>query len=875
MQTIKPHALGFTTRCIEYRRRIGLSVTAAVYFPFKPAGEGTAWTEMSMWNFLAQEMPEGPMIDEGVVKLRSEFLVRGSAFPPNGAAPGCEVSVKVGPVEKRLHVFGTRIWHGRDVSAPQPFDRMPIDWQHTWGAANVAANPLGMGAVPIEMNGVQVQLLPHVELPQHPLTRPDQVGQPASFGMVDMTWPQRAQYRGTYDEAWFKEQSPGFADDIDWRHFNLAQPDQWFDTPLKGDEPFAFRNMHPKKPLVEGALPNLRARAFTSYDAVDPTKLREVPMRLTTVWFFPHAERGVMLFQGLAECREDDGSDIALLVGALERNGETKSNEHYAEAIARRMDPVNGALFSLRDSELLPANLAASDPDFDATKSEFEVEGLAGAATRRGAVMKIEAARVDLKSKGFDPDKLGVKVPPPMVKPTLEQMPDFLIAKRKEALNAQVNAILDANEQVGQAMAKAKAQGIDLAAQAHRGPPTYRANEHLAQLQAAVPPGTKLPDGKPAVDPGTLKPKLMQLEMVQRQNYLATAHTQPPAKPMPPERAKRMRADVAEGHAKKQSFLGVDLTGADLSGLDLSGADFSGAWLEGVNLQGAKLDGTCFAYAVLAHANLEGVTGSKAEFTGANLGKSNLKTARLTDCDFTKTIFADTSMAETDFRNSRLDQVNLMGATFGRADWRGIKASGFMLRKADFKDVVLHNAELLQPAFIECKLGGTDFSRALLDRATFVTCEAEGVRFLQTRMKGTVFAEKCKLSKADFSQADLSGSNLRAGAFPGAVLRGARLDQADLSDADLSKADLTGASARGALAIRTNFRGAKLAEVNFMDAILQRADLCGADAHDINLFGADLSRVAMDKDTRLGGAMLKRARTHPRRQAAPAGEGTA
>ena len=51
MQVIKPMALGLTTRCIEYRRRLGLVVTGSVFFPFRPPGEQAIWTETSMWKF--------------------------------------------------------------------------------------------------------------------------------------------------------------------------------------------------------------------------------------------------------------------------------------------------------------------------------------------------------------------------------------------------------------------------------------------------------------------------------------------------------------------------------------------------------------------------------------------------------------------------------------------------------------------------------------------------------------------------------------------------------------------------------------------------------------------------------------------------------
>ena len=48
-----------------------------------------------------------------------------------------------------------------------------------------------------------------------------------------MTGQQRVKYRGTYDANYLKEQSPGYAPDLDWRYFNLAPQDQWLDKARK------------------------------------------------------------------------------------------------------------------------------------------------------------------------------------------------------------------------------------------------------------------------------------------------------------------------------------------------------------------------------------------------------------------------------------------------------------------------------------------------------------------------------------------------------------------------------------------------------------------------------------------------------------------
>lgn len=874
MQIVKPFALGLQTRCIEYRRRLGLCVTAQLYFPFAPRGEGTAWTEMSMWNFLGKEMPEGPLIDEGVAKTTPEYLVHGSAFAPGGRASACEVRVRVGALHKRLRVFGPRFWNGKEISPPHPFERVPLDWAHAYGGSDFPLNPFGMGRAPTELRGTRVHLLPQVELAAQPIAAPDQVVEPASLGLIDLTRPQRSRYQGTYGERWLQEQSPGFADDLDWRFFNLAPADQWFDTPLVGDEPFEFTHMHPDKPQVGGHLPGLRARCFVNRGTADAPRLHEVPLKPTTAWFFPHAERGILLFQGLAGCTEDDASDISLLMGALERIGEPRSEAHYAQALARRLDPALGGLQSLRESDLMPEGLKGSDPDFKQMQQDYRPGGLMAEAQRRGAMLKLQIARDEAKAQGVDPDALGLRMPEPQPTPTLEELPDYVARQQAAALNAQVSAALDAAEQIARARDLARRQGIDPDSLVHRGPPTYRAEQHLKEIQAQVPAGAKGPDGKPLVDLPALARRLAQVEAMERSAYLAAAHTQPPARPVGPERAALLRDTVQRAHAKGQSFFAADLTGADLSGMDLRGADFTAAWLESANLQGALLQGCSFSCAVLAHADLSAADASEADFSQANLGKAKLHTTRLVRADLTGVNLSGTALAQTDLRQATLHGARLLGASFGVADWRGVKADGLVFHRATLAGLVLHQARLGQPQFIECDLAGADLSAATLERPSFVQCRGVGTRFTKADMRGAVFVQGCDFSQADFAAARLAGSNLRGTRLAGAGLREAELDGCDLSDAVLEGADLAGATLRGALMVKSGLRAAVLAQANLMDAVVQRADLRGADLRASNLFQSDLSRVRTDAGTALSGALVQRAKTHPRRPPEPVGSGT-
>jgi uncharacterized protein YjbI with pentapeptide repeats len=112
----------------------------------------------------------------------------------------------------------------------------------------------------------------------------------------------------------------------------------------------------------------------------------------------------------------------------------------------------------------------------------------------------------------------------------------------------------------------------------------------------------------------------------------------------------------------------------------------------------------------------------------------------------------------------------------------------------------------------------------------------------------------------DLNEAPLSGANLRAVNFNGAILMGADLSHAflshaDLSGANLTRADLFEAILRGTKLIRANLVEANLRGANLFLAHLNDAMLRGAVLNDVDLRRADL-RGADLTDSYLRGALL-------------------
>ncbi|EOC0526495.1 pentapeptide repeat-containing protein [Cronobacter sakazakii] len=96
------------------------------------------------------------------------------------------------------------------------------------------------------------------------------------------------------------------------------------------------------------------------------------------------------------------------------------------------------------------------------------------------------------------------------------------------------------------------------------------------------------------------------------------------------------------------------------------------------------------------------------------------------------------------------------------------------------------------------------------------------------------------LRGANLSDADLYGSDLRGSDLRGANLSDANLRGANLSDADLYGANLRGADLYGSDLYGSDLRGADLYGANLRGANLYGSDLYGSDLRGADLYGANL-----------------------------------
>ena len=138
--------------------------------------------------------------------------------------------------------------------------------------------------------------------------------------------------------------------------------------------------------------------------------------------------------------------------------------------------------------------------------------------------------------------------------------------------------------------------------------------------------------------------------------------------------------------------------------------NFQRVILQETNLQGANLWGI-----ILWEANLWGT-----DLRNANLQKADLRGAILEKADLRGANFSDVNLTD-----ARLIEANLSSSNFTRANLCGVRLVRANLQSADFSGAKLSKAELIQSNLIGTKFLGTELSEAGLTAVTAIAADFE------------------------------------------------------------------------------------------------------------------------------------------------------
>jgi hypothetical protein len=245
--------------------------------------------------------------DISLAKPGTDVLLFGHAYGP-GARPTrqTEVTLRLASIEKRVTVFGDRRWAGTvltRVSAPEPFERMPLVWERAFGGTEPPTgdpprsdgddrNPVGTG-FRSRVSGRKFEeiALPNLEDPARLISSPGDRPGPVGFGAVAPHWKPRPKYAGTYDEEWQRSRAPYLPADFDPRFLRIAPADQQIPGYLKGGEPGEIAGVTPSGAL-RFTLPARRVDVLFRLDSgeerraanLDTVILRPDESSLVLVW---------------------------------------------------------------------------------------------------------------------------------------------------------------------------------------------------------------------------------------------------------------------------------------------------------------------------------------------------------------------------------------------------------------------------------------------------------------------------------------------------------------------------------------------------------------------------------------------------------------
>lgn len=874
MRVIKPFSASILTRAFEYKGKCYLGVSVLV---FSPLGESAQLLpEKDLWPFWAKQPEALAPLEAGFPRRHAEYLVCGSAWTTAERRDAVAVRACVGDLRKELVVWGARHWEGSRPSSPQPFESMRLDWGRTYGGPDHAANPLGLGRVEVDDDGERHLPLPRVEYPHRPLTSPRDEGLPAGLGPVDMMWAQRAAFRGTYDDRWLKEEFPGLASDIDWRFFNSAPLDQLQTGAFVGDEAYEFHNLHPKKPVLKGHLHGLSTRVFVDRLGDRGIQFEEVRTKLTGLWFFPGEERVIQIFQGALEVQEDDASDVHLLLVAVERGSQTRPAAHYLGVRDKRLDKQDGSLETLRESDLVPDDIAPALHDFTPSRNRGLERALKRAESDR------EQARAEVVAQGLDPDAHAPPVKGPPVA-EIRSIDDLLEAHKTMARQSaelpnrmateKAKAMGDAREAFGPSGKDFALIEAEVAGKMTSGPPPAIAARLEKDFKGLIADGKQSGGDIRELEQMLADPKVVaqwtEADAAQLSAYRMGAQHQAAAARLSPEQSARLVTKLLAAHAQGESLAGWDLTGVELKGLDLRAAKLAGALMEcadirNCNLQGAVLEGAC-----LVRAQFDSCLMDDVNLVSANLSDAVLCNTSIRKGDLGGALLERTSLTRVDLSGCRLDEIQLRGVQFEGVDLSEVRCeSMLLLNKLSLTGTRLKNARLRRVAFTACDLTGVDMSGMQFEKAAFVGTKADRAKLIGVIIGAGCFVAACSLKQADLSGATLERICLRGTSLEGANLQGARLRDSDFSECDLRTAKFHGADARGALFVRSRLENASLASCNLAGATLQHAWLQDTDLRFANLHESDMARVRLGPRVQFHGALTTRMRTLPRRPSA-------
>ena len=801
----------------------------------------------------------------GFAKPHGEVLVAGKAFAENQIpVDKMQVSVELANIKKHLKVIGDRQWTGSffsPASMPRKFTEMPLLYQHSYGGVDHLKNPIGKGIIKKKYKEESYYHLPNIYLAKestHPDSKEREI---AGFGPLDICWPQRACYQGTYNKHWLEHDHPGFPKDTNPQLFNAAPADQQIKGYFKPGDAYQVKGMNPEFPIIKGHIPQVTVRAFIEQEVESKNVLKEIETAIDTVWFFPELELGVVIHRGVMQVNDSDGLDVKKLMLACEgAQDNPRTVDYYEHVLNLRTDAKTALGHVFNESQLMPIKTKIEQQAYDELYAQAK-------RLNQQKVEKLKALHLT-KIQAENPD---VEILPPQEseadqKEALDEpgpIPQELLDSGDIDLSPYIdyaNAMADkAKIDMEKALEDAKAQQVKHANRVNKEV------ESITSIQARINDivfviATDLKTCAPSQLPewATLLPHDLSLEDDQQQKIQQAAdiaavsarqaRQNAPSMtvlplPLPKNGSRLMREKVIELMKLSQLLAGRDLAGADLSGLDFSGMDMRDVMLEQTNLSGcnfthckldgavftgATLDSTIFSHSSMTKTNFSLSHGKEASFNNADLSHTNLTQAVFDSCDFSDAILNHVLATNVNMQFSKLHRIfctkgNFVEAKLAHSNWR----------KSN-----IDNCIFLQP-----DLQFIQWEGVTMDRCIVVEANAQGAHFSEVRATKVQFS-----NKGDFRQANISKSYWNNCGFRGLDLTQCNgsdsvFVECDFGEAILDSANLTRSLLNSCIMTLTRFNKSNCQETYFNNTSLRKSQFIDVDMRNSDIVNSDMTEV--------------------------------
>ncbi|MBL4630668.1 MAG: DUF2169 domain-containing protein [Paraglaciecola sp.] len=664
--------------------------------------------------------------DFAYFKPRADLLLVGTCYSPTKQPINtCQVRFQVAEQSKLLNVFGERYRYGLmdNISTPEPFTKMSLCYENSFGGKGYSKNPLGKGYTKSEneTESEKAWVLANIEDPDTSLSGVINPPEPAGFAPLDKMWQQRYAKIGSYNNDWLKSRWPWFPEDFNWQHFNAAPQDMQVAGYLKGDESLYFENLHAEHAQYQSRLPGIRVRCFINKkcppDDNNNYKFHEVKMNLDTLWVDMDTEKLALVWRGFTTVLSDEYEEVEhLLIVSEKLTAPPNTLEYYQQWLSREL--ANDEV----DKNTEEVSYQSEPSEFD---QEIELE-----------ISKAEEQmRASIIAAGLDPDNL----PPPSEEDKLKEaqlLKEMGIEPEKPLLTRQQ---VEQRFNNGESFEGEDFRGIDLS----------NMNLKAVDFQAAILSDVSFNNSDLShanLSQATMEKADFSGALLHNCNLIAADCSY----------ANFTDVNLSKAQLTDAIFEHAVLINAILDHVEAKNTHFSEANLTGVSLKLANLQSADFSNCLLHQADFRQANLTEASVEGAQGHQVNMSQADLTElrasegCDFfqgnfhqsigIESIWENAKLAGADFSHAVMIGADFTKATLDKANMYASDMKNCRFNKASLINANAQKMNLFQSSFEQANLYRADFRGANCYQTEFFGANTQETNFLLANLKMTKLA---------------------------------------------------------------------------------------------------------------------------------------